>query len=134
MTIKYFKKGFDPRRHLTGKKTLRTALCREIFQEFMLEEVEYQDGTTGKQTKTERARLLLLALFNEAMNGDVQAIKVFLDRTVGPVAVAVSNPDGSPILPPMEELLRRVQELRAQELKEQSNNGNGGEDDDESNS
>jgi hypothetical protein len=85
MTIP-FKKGYDPRRNTKGASGgKRTALCRALFQDFMTEQVEVNDPTTGKKVKMERAKLLLSKLFAMVMKGDIKAIEVFLDRTMGRV-------------------------------------------------
>lgn len=77
-------KGSQSRK--TVERELRQKATHELLLEHVLykEKVSYLDKHGNVRTKhRERLLLILDALFARAVTGDIQAIRVYLDRTIG---------------------------------------------------
>lgn len=85
-----YRPGAGRPRGSQSRKTIEKELRRKATHELLLEHVLYKEKVSyldknGNVRTKRRVRLLLIldALFARAMTGDIQAISVYLDRTIG---------------------------------------------------
>ena len=81
--LKPFKKGFDSRRNLAGKK-------KQILTK-LLDEIAEETGPNGKTHK----ELIAMKLIELAKAGDIKAIQLFIERTEGKEVMKVELKDTS---------------------------------------
>lgn len=82
-----FKKGFDPKRNLKGRPPKLPHL-EALLAKVLGEEV-------NDVTATER---ILLALRDQALNGDIRAIELFLDRGYGKLTTKIDADIGGKVI------------------------------------
>ena len=110
--LKPFKKGEDPRRHITGEKKLPK--LKDLIVKVLSEE---QGGITGLEA-------MVKAMRNEAIKGNVKAFDILTNRIAGKVKeqLEVTGLEGDPTEPKVW-VIETIVEMELESPKPKRKNG-----------